>query len=442
MEASTASDGGRHGSRRGGATLLRLKSDEQLVELLREGDEAAFEAIVGRYRSRLFGFCRKMLGSPQDAEDVLQEVLANAYRAMLADRREINLRPWLFRIARNRCLNHLQRIRAVPEEQERLERIPVAEAAVTHERAQNREEFLAMLDDVAELPDAQRHALLLREFDGLSYADVGAEMGASVPAVRSLLTRARASLLEGSEARDLTCPEIKLQIGEAAREGNRVPGPARRHMRDCASCADFGAAVGADARSLAQYTPLGLLALFKGFVASKLGGGAGAGAAAAGAGGAAGGGGAVAGLGIGGWTTGSKVAAGAVVVAVVAAGAGGYAVSNNDSGPANQIAPAVSSGGAQQPAAGPAGGSADSTVGPVASGGAASGDSPGAGAPDANVTTTTPEPSIPGDPDQPGSFVVPPSTYPDGGAPTTGATTTTPTVGPACDPHDPACSSR
>jgi len=80
---------------RGGSPLLRLAGDERLIELTRRGQQAAFETLVARYQSRLLAFCRHMLGSREDAEDVLQEVFAAAYNAMLADRREINVRPWL-----------------------------------------------------------------------------------------------------------------------------------------------------------------------------------------------------------------------------------------------------------------------------------------------------------------------------------------------------------
>ncbi|MEA2496469.1 MAG: hypothetical protein QOJ29_4380, partial [Thermoleophilaceae bacterium] len=90
----------------GRSPLLRLQGDEKLVTLTRRGQQAAFEALVQRYESRLLSFCRHMLGSREDAEDVLQEVFAAAYNAMLGDDRAINVRPWLYRIARNRCLNH------------------------------------------------------------------------------------------------------------------------------------------------------------------------------------------------------------------------------------------------------------------------------------------------------------------------------------------------
>src|SRR5437764_10934205 len=98
---------------RGPTPLLRLQSDERLVALTRRGNQAAFEALVARYHSRLLAFCRHMLGSREDAEDVLQEVFAAAFNALLADERPINVRPWLYRIARNRSLNHLRKTQAI-----------------------------------------------------------------------------------------------------------------------------------------------------------------------------------------------------------------------------------------------------------------------------------------------------------------------------------------
>ncbi|HEV7462210.1 MAG TPA: sigma factor, partial [Solirubrobacteraceae bacterium] len=65
--------------------MLRLQSDERLVALIRRGNHGAFEALVSRYQSRLHAFCRHMLGSREDAEDVLQEVFAAAFNAMQAD---------------------------------------------------------------------------------------------------------------------------------------------------------------------------------------------------------------------------------------------------------------------------------------------------------------------------------------------------------------------
>src|SRR3954452_20650166 len=97
---------------RGPTPLLRLQSDERLVAMTRRGNQAAFAALVARYQARLLAVCRHMLGSREAAEDVLQEVFAAAFNAMVADERRINVRPWLYRIARNRSLNHLRRAQA------------------------------------------------------------------------------------------------------------------------------------------------------------------------------------------------------------------------------------------------------------------------------------------------------------------------------------------
>ena len=112
MEASalTHADAVGHSGR---SPLLRLQSDERLIALIRRGNHGAFEVLVGRYQSRLLAFCRHMLGSREDAEDVLQEVFAAAFNAILADDRPINARPWLYRIARNRSLNHLRRAQPI-----------------------------------------------------------------------------------------------------------------------------------------------------------------------------------------------------------------------------------------------------------------------------------------------------------------------------------------
>jgi DNA-directed RNA polymerase specialized sigma24 family protein len=82
---------------RGPTPLLRLQGDDRLVALTRRGSQPAYETLVARYQSRLLAFCRHMLASREDAEDVLQEVFAAAFSAMLADDRPINVRPWLYR---------------------------------------------------------------------------------------------------------------------------------------------------------------------------------------------------------------------------------------------------------------------------------------------------------------------------------------------------------
>jgi RNA polymerase sigma factor (sigma-70 family) len=328
--------------------LLKLQGDAKLIAMARSGNAGAFEMIVDRYQGRLLGFCRQMLGSTEDAEDVLQEVFVNAYRAMLADEREINLRPWLYRIARNRCLNLLRKPTA--DAQESMDMVPVVEAATTAEKVSNREEFRQLLTDVGKLPETQRSALLLREMDAMSYEEIAAAMETSVPSVKSLLVRARISLAEASQARQLTCGEVRLELAEASEGLRKVSGPVRRHVRDCEECADFRSQVRSNDKVMAALFPAGALVALKGFIASKLGlggasggasagatgGAGGAGAAGAGAtaaattagagavsgvGAAIGGGGAASGLGAVGGAIGAKAVAGVVTAAVITAGA-------------------------------------------------------------------------------------------------------------------------
>lgn len=337
MEASALTHASRRGLLARRSPLLKLQGDEKLIAMARADNPGAFEAIVDRYQGRLLGFCRQMLGSTEDAEDVLQEVFVNAYRAMLADEREINLRPWLYRIARNRCLNYLRKPKA--DAQESMDMVPEVDAASTAERVHNREEFRQILSDVNKLPETQRAALLLREMDALSYEEIAAAMDTTVPSVKSLLVRARISLTEASQARLLTCGEVRVELSEAAEGLRKVSAPVRRHVRECDECADFRSQLRSNEKALAALFPVGPLIALKGFIASKLGlgtggagasaGAAGAGAGAAGAGATAagglsaaiGGGSAAGGIGAIGGAIGTKAAAGVVTAALLTAGA-------------------------------------------------------------------------------------------------------------------------
>src|SRR6476646_4678599 len=287
LEASALTHASRRGLLARRSPLLKLQGDEKLIAMVRSGNPGAFEAIVDRYQGRLLGFCRQMLNSTEDAEDVLQEVFVNAYRAMLADEREINLRPWLYRIARNRCLNHLRKPTA--DAQESMDMVPIVEAASTAEKVHNREEFRQLIDDVGKLPETQRAALLLREMDAMSYEEIAAAMETSGPSVKSLLVRARLSLAEASQARQLTCGEVQLELAEAVEGLRKVSGPVRRHVRECEGCADFRSQVRSNEKALAALAPVGPLLALKGLFLSKLGlGGAGGSGGGAGAGSAAG----------------------------------------------------------------------------------------------------------------------------------------------------------
>jgi RNA polymerase sigma factor (sigma-70 family) len=313
LEASALTHASRRGLLARPPRLLRLQKDDRLIAMMRDGHERAFEVLFERYNTRLLAFCQHMLSSREDAEDVLQEVFVAAHNAILADERDLNVRPWLYRIARNRCLNHLRK--PVPEGQDTMDVHPHENGATTAERVQNREEFRQLIDDVRTLPETQRTALLLREIDAMSYEEIAQATATTVPSVKSLLVRARITLAETSQSRLLTCGEVQLELAEAAEGLRKVSGPVRQHVRSCEGCVDFRSQLRSDSRALAALVPVGPLVALKELFVAKLGailGGGSGGGAGAGAGGAAAGG-----------VAASEAAAGAAIGGAAAGGAGG-----------------------------------------------------------------------------------------------------------------------
>jgi RNA polymerase sigma factor (sigma-70 family) len=313
LEASALTHARRRGLLARPPRLLRLQKDDRLIAMMRDGHERAFEVLFERYNTRLLAFCQHMLASREDAEDVLQEVFVAAHNAILADQRDLNVRPWLYRIARNRCLNHLRK--PAPEGQDTMDVHPHENGATTAERVQNREEFRQLIADVRTLPETQRTALLLREVDAMSYEEIAQATATTVPSVKSLLVRARITLAETSQSRLLTCGEVQLELAEAAEGLRKVSGPVRQHVRSCEGCADFRSQLRSDSRALAALVPVGPLVALKELFGAKLGailGGGSGGGAGAGAGGAAAGG-----------VAASEAAAGAAIGGAAAGGAGG-----------------------------------------------------------------------------------------------------------------------
>lgn len=299
---------------------------------MRRGSQAAFEVLVSRYQARLLAFCRHMLGSREDAEDVLQEVFAAAYNAMLADERPINARPWLYRIARNRSLNHLRRVQPIGVDS--MDVHLSEHGTTTADKVDKREQFRELIADVQQLPETQRTALLLREIDALSYEQIAEAMETTIPSVKSLLVRARVSLAEAAAARQLSCEDVHIELGEIA-EGlrRRTSPPVRRHLRECERCTVFRTELRATSKALALLLPVGPLVLARrlffahlglssvagaGSAGSAASGTAAAGASASAVAASAGSGGLVS-AGIG--AISSKAAAGIAAAALVTAGA-------------------------------------------------------------------------------------------------------------------------
>jgi RNA polymerase sigma factor (sigma-70 family) len=277
------------------------------VSLFRGGNDDAFRVIHDRYRQRLHAYSRQMLaGSVADAEDVVQEIFVRAYGGLRSNDRELALRAWLYRIAHNRCVDEVRRPQAIATEA--IEEMTATSAPDPMARIEQRDALRRLIADVRRLPDQQRSALLMRELGGMPYADVAQALAVSVPAVKSLLVRARVGLAQAGVARDTSCTRIREDLMVSHDRGVRTSGLARRHMRDCPDCRRFRSEVRGVSRHFAALLPaLGPI----GLVAKLLGVGS------AGGGGAAAGTGAVASTGAAAGGTGAVVSVGAV-----AAGAG------------------------------------------------------------------------------------------------------------------------
>jgi RNA polymerase sigma factor (sigma-70 family) len=322
----------------GSKRLLALAADDRLVEQIRRGNERAFEAAYERYGSSLLSFCRHMLGSTEEAEDAVQHTFAAAYGDLLRDERDIKLKPWLYTIARNRCLTMLRARREQPSEP------PEIPTAGLQDEVQRRADLRELLDDLRQLPEDQRAALLLAEVSDMPHAEIGEVLGCEASKVKALVFRARSGLIQRRDAREIPCGEIREQLA-TLRGGSLRRTELRHHLRSCPGCRQFREEVRRQRTMLAAVLPVTPSLGLKSSVLAAVG--LGGGSAGGGAAGAAAGAAAVGPLG-------SATLAKVALVGVLAGGgvvAGDALVKQAD--PAPPSAGASAQGGAK--AAGPAG---------------------------------------------------------------------------------------
>ena len=306
MEASTIS---RHlGGVRRPRHSLRFTRDEELVRLLRSGDERAFEEMFDRHHRGILSFCRHMVTSREEAEDAVQHTFAAAYRDLIGSDKPIQLKAWLYTIARNRCLSILRARR----EQVSIDDVEPSTDGLSAE-VQRREDLRVMLADLARLPEDQRAALVLSELEALSHDEIGVTLGVRKDKVKALVFQARESLASSRSARETDCREIQEQLS-VLRGGALRRSQIKRHVEICPACAAFKAEVKRQRAAMVCLLPVAPSALLRDSVMAAIfgGGSAGGGGALLG-----GGGGLLAAAG------GKGLAAKVLTVAVVAGGATG-----------------------------------------------------------------------------------------------------------------------
>lgn len=185
-------------------TAARSRTDEELVRQVRTGHPAAFEAVVTRYQAALTGFARGLLGGGHhDAEEAVQDTFVRALAALRRpDDRELLLKPWLYTICRNACLDRLRRSAAGrrPVELELVAGGLADRSADPHRQAVGREELAALVHELQALPARQRAALLGLEVEGRTHEALAAELDVSVGASKALVCRARRQLVAARAA--------------------------------------------------------------------------------------------------------------------------------------------------------------------------------------------------------------------------------------------------
>jgi RNA polymerase sigma factor (sigma-70 family) len=292
--------------------LLALAGDRRLVEQVRRGNEAAFEVIFERHGLAILAFCKHMLGTREEAEDAVQHTFTAAYRDLQrGGDREIALKPWLFAIARNRCVSVLRAQREVPAVVDALE-LQAPSGAGIAEQAEERADLRNLVADLGELPDEQRAALLLTELGDLTHAEVAGVLGCEVSRVKGLVFRARSALIARREARETPCESIRVQLANL-RGGALRRSELRLHLRECPGCRDYRDQVRQQRRMLAVALPVVPTLGLKSSVLAAIGiGGGSAGGLTAAAGGL--GGATVAKVAVAGVLAGGGVMAGTAVV--------------------------------------------------------------------------------------------------------------------------------
>ena len=243
-------------------------TDHQLVRAVRRGDDRAFESLYSRYQCQITAYVFRMVMDYGRAEDITQEVFISALRRMRETQRPIAFKPWVYEIAKNACIDQFRRSRRAEEVSfDAGEGLPGADqgllvaAEPTPDAAVDAKQQLDHLCGAfGGLSDSHHEILVLREFEGLSYREIGDRMGLSRPGVESTLFRARRRLNEEYDelVSGQRCQRIRTIIASAeqrepgARDSRRLA----RHVAHCQPCRRQAIASGVAAAVLAR-RPLG-----------------------------------------------------------------------------------------------------------------------------------------------------------------------------------------
>ena len=183
-------------------TKYREQLDEDLVLRVQRGDKSAFDLLVIKYQHKIIQLVNRYVKDPSEAQDVAQEAFIKAYRALGNFRGDSAFYTWLYRIAINTAKNYLvSRSRRSSDYQvdiqdaEAIENAPQLQGMETPERLLLNQEIIDTIKTAIEkLPEEMRTAIMLREFEGMSYEEIAEAMDCPVGTVRSRIFRAREAI--------------------------------------------------------------------------------------------------------------------------------------------------------------------------------------------------------------------------------------------------------
>ena len=173
-------------------------NEKELILLLQQGDEAAFEALVRLYEKKVYTLCRRMCPSDEDAQEAAQDAFLSLWRSAKSFRGDASLSTWIYRLATNACIDLLRRNKRVGERvslDDEETTFELVDAAPLPEQALERKETQRLINEgLAALPEEYRAILLLREAEGLSYAEIADAMHMELGTVKSRISRGRVLL--------------------------------------------------------------------------------------------------------------------------------------------------------------------------------------------------------------------------------------------------------
>jgi len=233
-----------------------------------------------RHHQAIYRYCLAIVGNPDDAQEALQNTMVKALRALEGERREIHLKPWLYRIAHNESIEMLRKRREVAE----IDPEAVASGEGLAETVAQRERLRQLLADLRELPGRQRAALAMRELGGLSFEEIGEAFDTSKAVARQTVYEARLGLRELEAGREMGCEEVMHRLSNAdGRVARRRD--IRAHLRGCPDCRAFRDGIRERQHDLSALAPLpaaASMATLHAILGGKSGTAGGAGVAGAG----------------------------------------------------------------------------------------------------------------------------------------------------------------